>query len=57
MKTLLSTCQDEEFINNLFGSVSEFARLVEENGNTFTYRGILIEYNEDEDIHYFYSVK
>ena len=35
METMMSDCRNEKLIDELFGSVSEFARLVEENGDNF----------------------
>lgn len=54
MSKILGTCQDEELIEDIFGSVSEFARLVEELGNEFVYRGTIVKYDSDLDIHSFY---
>jgi len=54
---LIGTCQDEELVKSIFGSVSEFARLIEERGESFTYRSkYRVRYNEEEDIHYFYEL-
>jgi hypothetical protein len=47
------TCQSEEVIEHIFGSVSEFARF-EEHGDNFAYQNVLVEYDEDTDIHYFF---
>lgn len=55
-KTYLGNCQDEEIIEVLFGTVSEFARLVEENGDEFTIDGTQVEYDDVNDIHSFYEV-
>lgn len=54
---LLGDCRDEALVENLFGSVSEFARLVEEKGDNFTDEklGIRVEYNAEIDVHYFYA--
>lgn len=52
----IGTCQSEELIEELFGSVSEFARLVEEKGNNFTFGKIKVKYNEKKDIHSFYLI-
>ena len=41
-------------MEELFGSVSIFACLVEEHGNQFTYNGIQVRYKEELDIHEFY---
>jgi len=54
MKTLVGDCRDESLIEEIFGSVTVFAQLVEEKGNNFSYGNYRIKYNEKEDIHYFY---
>jgi hypothetical protein len=51
---LIGTCIDETLVEYIFGSISEFARLIEENGDEFNYKGIQISYDTPEDIHYFY---
>ena len=53
----LGDCRNEEVISELFGSVTDFARLVEEYGNNFIYKGIIVKYNPKTDIHTFYSHK
>lgn len=50
---LIGNCADEELVENIFGSVSEFARQVEQNGDRFLYEGIQVSYDSCEDIHYF----
>lgn len=54
-KLKLGDCRDEELIEQLFGSVSDFARVVEELGDSFTTDTLVVEYDEDADIHTFYS--
>jgi hypothetical protein len=54
-KLKLGDCRDEELIEQLFGSVSDFARVVEELGDSFTTDTLVVEYDEDTDIHTFYS--
>lgn len=49
----MNDCRNEELVEEIFGSVSEFARQVEENGNEFEYRGWKITYDEKRDIHHF----
>jgi len=51
---LIGTCIDEELVEYIFGSVSEFGRLIEEQGDEFTYKGVKVFYDSAEDIHYFY---
>jgi len=48
-------CRDDNLIDHIFGSVSEFARQIEEHGDEFIYQGIKVTYDPDKDIHYFYS--
>jgi len=50
----LGDCRMEWLVEELFGSVSEFARLVEENGDEFTINDIVVKYNGKKDIHTFY---
>lgn len=49
----IGDCRDESLIEEIFGSVSEFARLVEENGDNFTFEKITITYDDESDIHTF----
>ncbi len=51
---VFGTCVVEELVEHIFGSVSEFARQVEENGDNFTYNEYTITYDEKEDIHTFW---
>lgn len=51
--TIDNTCRNESLVEEIFGSVSEFARLVEERGNEFIYGSILVTYNPKTDIHTF----
>lgn len=50
----LGNCTNENLIEEIFGSVSEFARQVEENGNEFKYGGVHVTHDEDKDIHTFW---
>lgn len=47
-------CRNENLVIAIFGSVSEFARLCEAEGDNFQYGNVDIVYDEDRDIHYFY---
>ncbi len=52
---MFGNCTQEDVIEDIFGSVSEFARQVEENGDEFLYKDqIVITYDESNDIHYFF---
>lgn len=50
----LGDCRNENLIEEIFGSVSEFARLVEERGDNFEYQGIVVKYNPRTDRHSFF---
>ena len=54
---LVGTCVDEELVDEIFGSASEFARQVELNGDNFEYGPYSIRYNDEEDVHYFYDTR
>ena len=56
MKLLIGNCIDENLINELFDNVSNFALLIEENGDNFTINNIIVQYDENTDIHYFYLI-
>ncbi len=49
----IGDCRQEDVVEDIFGSVSEFARLVEEKGDSFRHVGINVEYDEEKDIHIF----
>lgn len=54
---MIGNCTQEEIVEDLFGSVSEFARQVEENGDEFIYNeDIQVTYDENSDIHYFFQL-
>jgi hypothetical protein len=50
----IGDCRNESVIEEVFGSVSEFARLVEEHGNEFLYGSVQITYDERNDVHTFW---
>ena len=52
-KELIADCRDEGFIIDTFGSVSEFARLVETQGDEFEYGNLTVEHNAETDVHSF----
>lgn len=58
----IGDCRNEQLIEDIFGSVSEFARICEEFGDDgFMYGdGLLtfieVVYDSDADIHYFYQI-
>jgi hypothetical protein len=57
LERMIGNCTDEDIVDTIFGSVSEFARQVEENGDEFLYQNdVVIKYDEHNDIHYFYQL-
>lgn len=50
----IGDCRNEELVEEIFGSVSEFARQVEEKGNEFDFGPYVVKYQENKDIHNFY---
>lgn len=52
----IGDCRNEKLIEDIFGSVTDFARLVEEKGNNFTEGKIVVKYNEKKDIHSFFKI-
>ena len=55
MTTHLGDCRDEDLIEDIFGSVSEFACICEKYGDEgFMYCGVEVVYDDDTDIHTFY---
>lgn len=54
----IGTCIDTELVQKFFGSVSEFARQIELQGNDFLYKNkIEVTYNAKIDVHTFWSNK
>lgn len=52
---MIGNCTQDDVVEDIFGSVSEFARQVEENGDEFLYKDqIVVTYHEADDIHYFF---
>ena len=51
----IGNCTDEQLIEEIFGSVSEFARLTEELGEEFEYGKFMVKYNDEKDIHTFFK--
>jgi len=52
----IGDCRDENLVNELFGSVTDFAQIVEEYGDDFVRDGIVVEYNSKTGIHSFFRV-
>lgn len=51
----IGNCTDDDIIEYLFGDATGFAQLVDEYGDDFSIGNLVVKYNDDEDIHYFYS--
>lgn len=51
----LGDCRSESLIEEIFGSVSEFARQIEEYGDEFMFGCIRVTYDEVKDIHTFWN--
>ena len=52
---MIGNCTQDDVVEDIFGSVSEFARQVEENGDEFLYKNeIVVKYDEANDVHYFF---
>ena len=55
LNKMIGNCTQNDVIEDICGSVSEFARQIEENGDEFLYKDqIVITYDEANDIHYFF---
>ena len=50
----IGNCTMADLVDDIFGNVSEFARLVEQYGDNFTIGDYRIIYNANQDIHYFH---
>ena len=50
----IGNCTEDDVVDDIFGNVSEFARMVELYGDEFAVGDLVVKYNDDQDIHYFY---
>jgi hypothetical protein len=50
----IGNCTEDEVVDDIFGNVSEFARMVELYGDEFAVGDLVVKYDDDKDIHYFY---
>jgi 8-oxo-dGTP pyrophosphatase MutT (NUDIX family) len=50
----IGNCTEDEVVDDIFGNVSEFARMVELYGDEFAVGDLVVKYDDDQDIHYFY---
>lgn len=51
--TVIGASKDKQLVEDIFGSVSEFARSLEEYGDWFEMDGLYVEYDEETDVHTF----
>lgn len=51
---LVGDCRNEAMVEDIFGSVSNFALQVESCGDSFQYGPCMITYDKEKDIHNFY---
>ena len=55
LSKMIGNCTQDDVVEDIFGSVSEFARQVEENGDEFIYKNkVVVKYDGTKDIHYFF---
>jgi len=50
----IGNCTEDDVVDDIFGNVSEFARMVELYGDEFAVGDLVVKYDDDKDIHYFY---
>ena len=55
--TFLGDCRDEDLIESIFGSVTDFAQQVEKYGDNFVLDDICVKYDEKTDIHSFFDIE
>tara|TARA_R100001244_G_C5079352_1_gene113485 strand:+ start:322 stop:513 length:192 start_codon:yes stop_codon:yes gene_type:complete len=53
---IIGDCRNETIINEIFGSVTDFAQTIEQNGNEFKIGWLMVTYDNETDIHTFYRV-
>lgn len=51
----IGNCVDAELVEQLFGSVTDLAQLIEKKGNEFLHGNILVKYDKKPDIHCFFK--
>jgi len=47
-------CTSDEIIEYLFGDVTNFAQLIEDHGDEFILQVLVVKYDSEDDIHYFF---
>jgi hypothetical protein len=50
----IGNCTDDDVIEHIFGDATGFAQAVDEYGDEFVLDDLVVKYNPEEDIHYFY---
>lgn len=50
----IGNCTQDDVVDDIFGNVSEFARMVELHGDEFSVDDLVVKYDDDKDIHHFY---
>ena len=47
-------CTEDDVVDDIFGGVNNFARMVAEHGDEFTVGKLVVKYDPETDIHSFY---
>lgn len=47
-------CTQDDIVDDIFGSVSEFARMIDTYGDNFKIGDLIVKYDDITDIHHFY---
>lgn len=50
----IGNCINEELVEELFGSVTDFAQAVDQHGDNFEHNGVRVEYDPEQDVHSFF---
>lgn len=50
----IGNCTDDDVIEHIFGDATGFAQAVDEYGDEFVLDDLVVKYNPEEDVHYFY---
>jgi hypothetical protein len=53
---IIGDCRNENLIEQIFGSVSAFACVIEEYGDSFTYGNVNVTYDDNLDRHTFHNI-
>ena len=52
--TYVGNCTDDECIADIFGDATEFAQVVDREGDEFAIGDLVVKYDDEEDVHHFY---